>query len=167
MQSAVQVAQSIGAVFSGKLHQIDTYFQCQRGRLKLREINGSSAELIFYQRAEDGSDRISHYEQYAIDRPEVLKEILSQANGVRAMVEKHRLVYLYGDTRIHLDDVRSLGFFLEFEVPMSAPPEGAKEKLDFLRGQFDIRPKSEINRSYADLIIEESGSLSAASPAGR
>ncbi|MGE3805010.1 MAG: adenylate cyclase, partial [Gemmataceae bacterium] len=31
-------------------HQVDTYFQVPRGRLKLREIDGQEAALIAYER---------------------------------------------------------------------------------------------------------------------
>lgn len=52
-----------------RLHQIDTYFTVERGRLKLREIRGERnpstivrAELIAYARPSDDGSRWSSYQ---------------------------------------------------------------------------------------------------------
>ena len=42
--------------------------------------------------------------------------VLTQALGVLGMVRKERLLYLVGQTRVHLDSVEGLGDFVELEV---------------------------------------------------
>ena len=42
--------------------------------------------------------------------------MLGQALGVLGVVRKQRLLYLVGQTRVHLDSVEGLGDFLELEV---------------------------------------------------
>ena len=49
-EKGIALAKSLGARDEGSLHQIDTYFNVSRGRLKLREINGDEFQLIYYQR---------------------------------------------------------------------------------------------------------------------
>ena len=45
-----------------------------------------------------------------------IEKILSTAYGTLGIVEKIRLLYLVGQTRIHVDQVTGLGSFMELEV---------------------------------------------------
>jgi len=47
--------------------------------------------------------------------PELLPGVLSRALGVTHTAEKTRVLYLVGQTRVHLDSVDGLGDFLELE----------------------------------------------------
>ena len=49
---ARKIAQSLATNRLGIQHQIDTYFCCNYGRLKLREIDALRTELIWYARAD-------------------------------------------------------------------------------------------------------------------
>lgn len=53
--------------------------------------------------------------------------VLGQALGVLGVVRKQRLLFLCGQTRVHLDSVEGLGDFLELEVSQGAqvPAQGA------------------------------------------
>ena len=82
-------------------HQIDTYFHCSRGRLKLREITGQPAQLICYERPDQALAKTSCYHLVPTPEPAALKSALSQALGVRVVVEKHREILLYENVRIH------------------------------------------------------------------
>ena len=57
----------LGAKYQGKIHQLDTYYNSQNGRLKIREINDKHAELIFYQRSNKKGSRLSRYQILKID----------------------------------------------------------------------------------------------------
>ncbi|RLI38442.1 adenylate cyclase, partial [Candidatus Bathyarchaeota archaeon] len=49
---------ALGARELGTVHQTDYYFEVPRGRLKLREVEGSEeAELIYYERADEPKPR--------------------------------------------------------------------------------------------------------------
>lgn len=45
-----------------------------------------------------------------------MTDILTQSIGVLGVVKKTRLLYMVGQTRIHIDEVDGLGNFVELEV---------------------------------------------------
>jgi adenylate cyclase class IV len=100
------------------LNQLDTYFNCFNGRFKLREINNKKFELIFYRRTNQKSFKVSQYEVATLDKKlaQNFKYFLSQVLGVKVVVKKRRISWLYKKTRIFLDEVTGLGKFLELET---------------------------------------------------
>lgn len=146
-------ARAIGFDLWGDLRQTDTYFDVTRGRLKLRETAGFPAELVFYLRDEGGDLRPSDYETSPIPNGEALRSMLTTALGVRAVVRKRRTLLLLDTTRMHLDNVDSLGWFLEFEVPVRDGDEAAAaERLEMLLRELSFTWEDCIRSSYADLI---------------
>ena len=145
-------ARSLGARRKASLHQCDTYFNVAKGRLKLRETNGRDAELIFYDRGESSNVRKSHYGIFRCEDSDHLRELLGSANGIRCRVEKVRQLYMFGTTRIHLDRVRSLGTFVEFEVPVGHEAETARQTMTLLIRSFELREADFVRGSYSDLL---------------
>ena len=86
---------------------------------------------------------------------EPLRQILSDALGIRTDVIKHRTVYLHDNVRIHLDEVDALGSFLEFEaiVDDGCDDAAAHAKIDRLRIVFGLAPDEVESRSYSDLQL--------------
>ncbi|KAB7502397.1 hypothetical protein Anas_13558 [Armadillidium nasatum] len=83
-----------------------------------------------------------------------LKDLLSEALGVAGKVVKKRTLYLIGQTRIHVDEVESLGNFMEFEVVLKEeqnPEEGEAIARDLMK-KFNIQEKDLIDRAYVDLL---------------
>ena len=149
-----KIAEKIGARHITVLHQIDTYFVVPKGRLKLREIEGEPAELIYYEREESANHRNSDFQIYKCDDSAILKDLLTNCFGARASVEKKRTLYIYNDTRVHLDEVVGLGTFIEFEVPVKDSPEDAEKTLEFLLVSFGIKNPDFIKCSYIDMMLE-------------
>lgn len=79
----------------------------------LQEGNG---ELIFYDRPDSTGPKLSDYCKANIPSPEELNLVLSSSLGVKGVVEKIRTLFLYQQTRIHVDQVSNLGNFMELEV---------------------------------------------------
>lgn len=154
-ETARAVAERSGAIDKGILHQRDTYFRVQTGRLKLRVINDATAELIQYERAEDGAERFSRYRKIDVADPDGLREALAESLGTLVEVKKERHLYMYGATRIHLDRVESLGSFIEFEIPGSGNGV-TQELMGDLRRMFGIDEKDVVTCSYADLLMRRS-----------
>ena len=97
----------------GVLKQKDIYYRWKKGLLKLR-IEGDSATLIKYVRAEKGK-RWSNFDLMRLtgENPE---KYFDDLLTVEAVVEKKRKLYFWNNTRVHLDEVKGLGKFLELET---------------------------------------------------
>jgi predicted adenylyl cyclase CyaB len=135
------------------IDQVDTFFNCPNGRLKLREFDDGTAELIFYRRTDQAGPKRSSYIRATCDA-ESTKAALAEAYGVRGVVKKQRLLFLVDQTRVHLDRVEHLGTFLELEVvmrPEQTDDEGQKI-ADKLMSQLQIEPAQLVETAYIDLL---------------
>src|SRR2546429_1582665 len=83
------------------LLQDDTFFTCERGRLKLRALSANEGHLIFYQRANHTGPQESFFLMAPTSSPDTLREALSLAYGQAGRVRKQRTLYLVGRTRGH------------------------------------------------------------------
>jgi predicted adenylyl cyclase CyaB len=148
---ASAIASRLGAEPRGILHQVDTYFCVPKGKLKLRVIDRSRAELIVYDRPNIRAGRYSAYVVLPVSNPVEIKKILSNLLGVSQVVEKKRTLFTYQNARIHLDVVKGLGSFLEFEVVVEKGKKQAMVLFDKLVDVFGIEKQQMIAGSYADL----------------
>jgi predicted adenylyl cyclase CyaB len=139
--------------------QEDTFFFIPKGRLKLRVLAPEHAQLVWYARGDDTGPKRSDYQIYETSNPENLKSTLSLALGVRGKVKKIRYLYLAGQTRIHLDDVEGLGYFMELEVVMR-PGQSDAEGLaiaEALMKKLDIAPDDLLEGAYMDMMEKNNG----------
>ena len=135
------------------MKQLDTYFNVPQGRLKLREINTDKAELIYYERSDLAESRYSNYQVCDIPEPEIFKQIATMAWGVKAVVEKRRELWMFGDTRIHLDEVKDLGQFVELETVIHNQTEAeAQAEHRLVKDTLGIKEEDLVSVSYSDLI---------------
>ena len=154
LASAEKAAEAAGAGFAGFLRQTDTYFQTAHGRLKLREIAGQRAQLIFYARADSPGPRTSAYQIYPVEDSDALKELLAQALQIHKVVEKERKLYLYDEVRIHFDIVKGIGNFIELEGVRHCGDdyEAVDRKVRYLIDILKIESAHLVPQSYADLV---------------
>jgi predicted adenylyl cyclase CyaB len=140
-----------------EFHQDDTFFACQTGRLKLRVYSDSAGELIYYRRSDQAGPKESYYLVTPTAAPYLLRECLSLACGQVGRVRKHRLVFLVGRTRIHLDRVQGLGNFMELEVVLSEgePSEAGVAVAHELLAKLGIASTQLIEGAYIDLLNAE------------
>ena len=137
------------------MRQIDTYFHCPRGRLKLRVIDGAGAELIYYERPDQSGPKGSDYYRIPVGDPEAMRAALAAALGTRVVVDKRREVFLVENVRIHLDDVAGLGTFLEFEAVLEQgmSDDAGHAQLARLTGEFGLGEADLCALSYSDLAL--------------
>lgn len=110
-------AEALGAEWQWSRAQRDTFYGVPRGWLKLRESDPEVAELISYTRATDRSGpRLSAYDVAPLDDAGRWHRLLGRVLEVEAVVEKQRELWIWRHTRIHLDQVRGLGEFVELET---------------------------------------------------
>ena len=138
------------------LMQTDTFFNTADGRLKLREFADGTAELISYSRSDLAQPRICNYLRFEVEEPTKMKRMLELSTGIQCIVEKHRDVYFIDQARIHLDEVKDLGLFLEIEVVLRSDQieEVGNDIMESLLEQFEIESTSFLAVSYADLILK-------------
>src|SRR5262245_498912 len=75
--------------------QTDTFFPVAHGRLKLREIEGQTAVLIWYDRPDRGEARLSTYHLVPVPNPAALRTALASGLGIRGVVRKRREIFLW------------------------------------------------------------------------
>jgi predicted adenylyl cyclase CyaB len=154
--AASRVASTIATKRLGTQHQVDTYFRCVSGRLKLRQIDGLRSELIAYARPNEDGPKASDYHLVPVANPETLKAALAASLGILTIVEKRREIFLYHNVRIHLDDVAGLGRFLEFEAVLgpSIDEAAGRMQINALMRHFAISPSDLLANSYGEMIAE-------------
>jgi predicted adenylyl cyclase CyaB len=160
LRKAARIARRLGARRLGVEWQRDTYFalsseRARRGaRFKLRERKGG-AQLIPYVRPTDSAPKRSQYLIIPVRNPRTARALLSDILGVAAVVEKRRTIFLLDNVRIHLDRVRGLGTFIEFEAVVGkgrAARAQAQEQVKHLMSEFGISRADLLPLSYAEMM---------------
>ncbi|MEJ2680526.1 MAG: class IV adenylate cyclase [Gammaproteobacteria bacterium] len=133
--------------------QDDTFFTCENGRLKLRTLSEDQGELIFYQRADELGPKECFYVISKTSEPATLREVLTQAYQVVGRVQKRRMLYFKGRTRIHLDRVKELGDFLELEVVLNDAErlEDGMAEARAILSELGIKEAQLVEGAYVDL----------------
>jgi len=146
----------------GTFRQIDTYFDTPKGRLKLRETESDHrAKLIYYERENIAGPKKSNVFILKIEEPARFKRLLEKGLKTIAIVDKAREIYRLHVAdgkksrvvKVHLDSVKGLGSFLEFE--MEATPRAFTEDravLLSLMKQLRISEENLEALSYCDLM---------------
>jgi len=136
------------------IEQEDVFFNCSKGRLKLRTFSDKTGELIYYNRDNGSRPSECNYSILKIPDPSLIDSILAEALGVRGIIRKSRTLYMFGQTRIHLDDVSGLGKFVEIEVVLS-PGQPTSEGTDIahsLMQRLGISESDLIDAAYIDML---------------
>lgn len=143
------------AEYKGLDHQIDTYFNTEQGRLKLRQ-GSIEKSLIFYDRPESKSLKTSTIILNRLtENDEILRKQLMAAIGSKVVVDKQRHIYFIDNVKFHVDHVEGLGHFVEIEAIGKPGEEPALQKqcqhyVNFLAiDQADF-----IDKSYSDMILD-------------
>jgi predicted adenylyl cyclase CyaB len=149
-----RLAEEISDTPGQLIPQEDIFFHSPSGRLKLRVLGPDEGQLIYYEREDATGPTQSNYLIAPTNAPDALKTLLTQAFGVRGVVRKNRTLFLVGNTRIHLDEVESLGSYMELEVVLG-PEEGAAEGQAIaadLMARLGIKRADLVDVAYIDLL---------------
>ena len=161
------------------VHQTDTYFyvtqikdaailETCKPRLKLREISEADhratsqdetdeAWLIYYERPNHSESRYSQYQLSKVSDPSTLKTLLTVALGVETIVQKQREVWMFKNTRIHLDTVADLGQFIELETVFQGQTEvEAADEHQHVKRTLHLGTADPVAVSYSDLVMQKS-----------
>lgn len=141
---------------TGVLVQVDTYFFCCQGTLKLREETtaaGTSYALIHYDRQEIAGPKRSCIVKTPVEDGEGVLRVLGAAYDTMRVVKKRRVLYMRGRTRVHIDAVEGLGNFVELEVvlrPAESEEQGRIEAREIMT-DLGIAEEDLIACSYLDM----------------
>ncbi len=136
------------------IFQDDTFFNCPRGRLKLRVLSANDAQLIHYHRPDQVGPKKSDYRITPVSDPDGIREVLHRAFGISGRIVKRRTLFIIGQTRAHLDVVEKLGDFLELEVVLrdNQSERQGTEIANELLNRLDVTPDQLVDCAYIDLV---------------
>jgi adenylate cyclase, class 2 len=145
------------ADFKGTDEQEDTYFNVPEGRLKLR-IGPIEKSLIYYNRANISGPKNSEITMMKTNEGEAIKAVLTNALGVKVTVKKSRQIYFINNVKFHIDDVPSLGSFVEIEAIDMDGSIGAatlKMQCENYMQLLGIADADLIHLSYSDMLLNK------------
>jgi adenylate cyclase len=137
-----------------EIDQDDTFFDCTKGRLKLRAASDQAGELIFYRRSDATEPKPSYFLRSPVPAVDALRGLLDAAYGTIGRVLKHRTLFMIGRTRVHLDRVAGLGDFLELEVMLGegeAEASGTREAQELMQ-RLGVDSAACVAGAYVDLL---------------
>lgn len=144
-----------GAEYKGCDHQIDTYFNCPEGRLKLRQGNIENT-LIYYNRTDQAGPKESDIALTQVMLDSNIKHVLEKAYGVKVEVDKKRHIYFIDNVKFHVDEVKGLGSFMEIEAIDDSGSIGV-EKLNLQCREYmkllKVQDEDLVEVSYSDLLL--------------
>ena len=141
----------INSTLIATLVQKDVYYKSNSGLLKLRIENGNQS-IIKYMRNEKSKNRFSNFEVLHFSNGNAEK-FFGELLKIETVVQKKRILYMYNNTRVHLDNVKNLGLFLELETLVLFGKRDAKKRFDEIVDLLHINNYSQIKKSYRDLIL--------------
>ena len=138
----------------GTDHQIDTYYRVPKGRLKLRQGKIENA-LIHYDRPDQDGPKSSQVTLSPVADGETLRNLLANALGVWAVVDKQREIYFIRNAKFHIDTVSGLGGFVEIEVidqDGSIGQEILEQDCRMYMEALGIQEQDLLSSSYSDML---------------
>ncbi|MCC6700080.1 MAG: class IV adenylate cyclase [Fluviicola sp.] len=148
---------TLNPVFQGTDHQVDTYFNVPKGRLKLREGSIEHA-LIQYERGNTADAKASDIVLYQHEPNPALKQILTHQFGIKVVIDKQRKIYFIDHVKFHFDVVEGLGNFIEVEAidaKNAFTLEELKSKCDHYFSFFELQKEHLEALSYSDLLLSK------------
>ncbi|MFT5143419.1 MAG: adenylate cyclase class 2 [Rhodothermales bacterium] len=152
----LQALETTGARCVGTDRQIDTYFHTREGRLKLREGTIENS-LIHYCRPDQEGPKRSEVTLAKVPADAGLGAVLRAGLDVLVVVDKSRQIWFAGNVKVHLDEVETLGRFVEIEAidtDGSITEDRLHAQCREFMALFGIQPGDLVDRSYSDMLLE-------------
>jgi adenylate cyclase, class 2 len=146
------ILRKINARYQFQMEQKDTYFKLGNNKIKTREINDSEIQLIKYFRKEVKGKKISTYTIKKISTSQ--RDSFLKKNKILCEIYKKRELWIYKNTRVHIDKVEGLGKFLELETVLKniSKKEGNTE-FNELISILGVNKDKSIPYSYSDILL--------------
>jgi adenylate cyclase class 2 len=151
--------QQSGARFCGRVHEHDVYYNAPHRdfaetdeALRVRYAGGNA--VVTYKGAKIKNLGLKAREELntSVESGEVFGQILTRLGfTMTAEVNKWRETYRFRDASIALDEVESLGTFIEIEVIADTEMQSATETIDKIKKELGISGEA-ILASYLELL---------------
>tara|TARA_Y100000034_G_scaffold101957_1_gene126571 strand:+ start:26 stop:547 length:522 start_codon:yes stop_codon:yes gene_type:complete len=147
------------AEYKGTDNQIDTYFNVNNGRLKIRQGNIENY-LIYYERDNDEGPKQSDVILTSLNsenRHSLLNSLI-ESLGVLVIVDKDREIYFIDNVKFHIDEVQDLGSFVEIEAidrEGNLGRERLEKQCNHYMNLLGIKEENLISISYSDMLLEK------------
>jgi predicted adenylyl cyclase CyaB len=151
-----KILEAEGADYKGRDHQVDIYFNVPEGRFKLRKGQIENT-LVYYRREDQEGPKGSDVTLFRTDKKSRdLELVLSRALGIKTVVDKKRDIYFIGNVKFHIDNVETLGSFIEVEVIGSDESERdmLRRQCEHYKQLFGVKQEDLISGSYSDMILQ-------------
>ena len=140
------------------LDQVDTYFLLGETKIKIREEKMSSELIVYFRKIKKGT-RESRYYRLPLTPHSffIVKGILSFIFGAKVRVVKHRDLYIYKNTRIHIDTAMDLGNFVELETVCKDPlcHNEYNDEHEEIKQKLYLSEYKVVAGSYSNLLWEK------------
>ncbi len=148
--------------YVNRIYQKNMYFKCRdiNDKMKIRteynikwDIGAYVNQLICYKRNNKKDVELDSCYIIDLGKEETswkcYFKVLQFTNGYIDIVRKTRDLYMIGNTRVYVDDIDDLGFFVELVLV-----EGKEEeKVIAIMKKLDININNFVNHSYIDLLL--------------
>lgn len=138
-------------------HQIDTYYELPEGRLKVREGNVENF-LVHYLRSDQEGPKKSDVALVPLvpHTGEQMKTMLVRLGYKhKVIVDKVRRISFFKNVKIHLDNVKNLGFFVEIEAQDfdgSIGEAKLNKQCQQMMDRLGIQQSELVSKSYSDFL---------------
>ncbi len=146
------------ANFIGTDYQKDTYFNVHSSRLKLRQGNIEN-NLIYYNRTDQAGPKKSDFMLTKVIDGKEMEKLLAASLGIKVIVEKKRKIFFIDNVKFHLDEIDSLGSFVEIEASnkdfLEKSVDDLRVQCNFYMQEFNILKEDLISISYSDMLLNK------------
>lgn len=145
------------------LNQKDIYLKTRNKecRVKIRQEDDGNYAINYY-RENVEKEKISTYTFYKIESVDDFMNVFGESVDIELVVEKKRELYLYDNARIHIDDVKNLGKFIEIEIVINNDEEEKKsqELLEKLMEMLNLNQLEKIAIGYREMLFNKLNNIS-------
>ncbi|MBN2111066.1 MAG: class IV adenylate cyclase [Methanosarcinaceae archaeon] len=161
-KQAKQLLCGMGAEFLGVQHHCDTYFNAPHRdfadtdeALRIRSVEGRSVMAYKGKKLDTVSKTREEFET-PVDGASARSILFSLGFYESGMVKKKREIFRLEDLTICLDNVRSIGEFIEVEITAESDVELHTKRIFAFLEKFGIREEDSLRTSYLEMVLGKS-----------
>ncbi len=160
-QQVKELLADMGANFIGVQHHCDTYFNAPHRdfvntdeALRIRSVDGRSV-LTYKGKKLDTVSKTREEFETDVDGGNTRSILLALGFYEAGMVKKTREIFKFEGMTICLDNVRSLGEFIEVEITADSDIETHSKQIFSFLNKLGIGEEDSIRTSYLEMVLSK------------